>query len=411
MLELPKSGPAVIIGVNGAGKSTVLQAIAMHLSSFSALVTGLAPSLAEPRLGTSDIQVGEERAALEVMLRVGQDEQVWELRGTRTSSFAHVGKGQKEQAEALRESLSRVDNASVPVLCFYPATRAAGAGGAPARRSPPFDARLEAYEGGFSRGLGPFQDFIQWFRAEEDAENEGRLRVDPEYRNPRLVALRRALEGFLGGLGDSHFSNLRMERLGESSKGTTKTAEMVLDKDGVRLGIEQFSEGERNTILLVADLARRLAIANPALEDPLRGEGVVLIDEIDLHLHPAWQRGIVPSLCTTFLGCQFIVSTHSPQVLSGVRRDNVFILEDFKLVRVAPHTYGRDANSILTEVMGLSERPREIEEKIRVASMLVDEERLDEAKTALDELKSILGDEDNVVVRLRTLASFLEDRS
>jgi predicted ATP-binding protein involved in virulence len=413
VLELPKEGPAVLIGVNGAGKSTLLEAMAMHLSSFAALVTGVPAGLAEVRPSEADIKAGDESAGLEVMLRVGQDEQVWELRANRARGFAYVDKLLTEQAAALREGLSRTEGASVPVLCFYPATRGLNGSGAPSKRSPPVDHRLEVYEHAFSHGSGSFQDFIQWFRDEEDAENEGRLRIDPGYRNPRLEVARRALERFLSGLGESHFSNLRMDRLGagESPKGTTKTAELVLDKEGVRLRIQQFSEGERNTILLVTDLARRLAIANPSQGDPLQGEGIVLIDEIDLHLHPAWQRGILPALCATFPACQFIVSTHSPQALSCVTRENVFILENFELVRVTPHTYGRDTNSILAEVMGLPERPKDIAEKIRKASRLVDEERLDEAKIALHELTSILGDQDNVVVRLRTLVSFLDDRS
>ena len=138
--------------------------------------------------------------------------------------------------------------------------------------------------------------------------------------------------------------------------------------------------------------------------------GAADIDEIDLHLHPAWQRGIVPALAATFPKCQLIVTTHSPQTLSRIPRENVFILDDFHLVRVTPHTYGHDTNSILGEVMGVPERPRDIEDKIRHASLLVDEERLDEARAALQELTSILGDQDTVVVRLRTLVSFLDDR-
>jgi predicted ATP-binding protein involved in virulence len=399
----------VIIGVNGAGKSTVLDTIAMQLCLFASLVTGDSADL-EP--DERDIQNGREQASLRMMMRAGDGEQLWELRGTRADGFESTGKEQEEQAVALREGLSRDPKAGVPVLCFYPATRAFTGGTSPKGRGPS-DARLEVYAHAFSRQLGPFQDFAHWFRSEEDAENEGRVRIRPDYRNPRLVVLRRALERFLSDLGESHFSNLRMERLDAtaSPRARASIGRLVLDMDGQPLGIDQFSEGQRNTLLLVADLARRLAIANPGLEDPLQGEGIVLIDEIDLHLHPSWQRGIVPALCATFPGCQFIVSTHSPQVLSRIQRKNVFILEGFDLVDVTPHTYGRDANSILAEVMGLSERPRDIEEKIREASRLVDEERLDEAKVALHELTAILGDDDNMVVRLRTLASFLEDRS
>lgn len=69
---------------------------------------------------------------------------------------------------------------------------------------------------------------------------------------------------------------------------------------------------------LFGDLSRRLALANPQLENPCEGEGVVLIDEIDLHLHPSWQRQIVPALKRTFPHVQFIITTNSPQVLGEI---------------------------------------------------------------------------------------------
>jgi len=97
-------------------------------------------------------------------------------------------------------------------------------------------------------------------------------------------------------------------------------------------------------------------------------------------------------------------------VLSRVPKNNVFVLENFQILEHHPHTYGRDANSILGEVMGLPERPKDIEELIRNASRLVDEEKLDEAKVALQELTNTLGDDDNMVVSIRTLAALLEDR-
>lgn len=406
LLELPRSGPAVIIGANGAGKSTVLDALGMLLSLF---VTG-ARSLEE--LGslepeTTDIQIGKQECFLRLLVRAGDDEQAWEMNGTRTGAFMMTG---PSSVDALLAGLRRDPMRSIPVLCSYPATR--GMSDIPQVRSWPFpDRRQEAYAHAFHRGFGPFNDFTRWFRDEEDIENENRLRTNLDYRTHRLTGVRKALERFLSELGDSHFANMRVERLSAKEAEVTgaKPNRLVVDKDSRTFSIEQFSEGERNTILLAADIARRLAIANPELDDPLQGEGIVLIDEIDLHLHPAWQRNIVPALCTTFPNVQFIVSTHSAQVLSRIPRENVFILEDDKLVRTTPHTFGRDSNSILAEVMGVPERPKEIQEKIRRAAALVDEERLEEAKAALEELTALLGEDDTMVVRLRTLASFLTE--
>jgi type I restriction enzyme M protein len=407
-LTLPKQGPAVLIGVNGAGKSTVLQAIAILLSSFTTLASGAGAGAADIKLGEGDVKEGAEGATLSAILRVGEKEQRWE-RFASASRVAAPSDNELAQAQALRDQFLRFETVSVPVLCFYPATRRIGDGSSSRER--PFNRfpQLEAYDGAFAQGLGPFQDFLRWFRQEEDIENEMRLRHDASDRNPRLQVIRRAVEGFLSALGAGRFTDLRMERFSSDAPSrVAKPAVLVLEKDGVHLWLDQLSEGERGTILLVSDLARRFAEANPAREDPLQGEGIVLIDDLERDLHPGWQRAFLPALCATFPGCQFIVSTHSPQVLGQVHKENVFIFEDFKLVRVAPYTFGHDANSILGEVFGLPERPKEIEDKIRQASILIDEERVEEARAALDELLVILGDHDIEVVRLRTVLSFVE---
>lgn len=100
---------------------------------------------------------------------------------------------------------------------------------------------------------------------------------------------------------------------------------MEIEKDGQLLTVNQLSDGEKCLIAMVSDLARRMAIANPT-GDPLQGEGIILIDEIDLHLHPKWQRMIVPKLLEVFPNCQFIISTHSPHVLTHIQPENIFLL-------------------------------------------------------------------------------------
>lgn len=77
----------------------------------------------------------------------------------------------------------------------------------------------------------------------------------------------------------------------------------------------------------LGDLTRRLVLANPSLDDPLLGEGIVLIDEIELHMHPKWQRRIIGVLKEVFPNIQFIITTHSPQVLGEIG-------EGFKLYKL-----------------------------------------------------------------------------
>jgi predicted ATP-binding protein involved in virulence len=123
------------------------------------------------------------------------------------------------------------------------------------------------------------------------------------------------------------------------------------------LDVRQLSDGERSTLALVLDLAQRLSQACPDLTDPIKkGEAVVLIDELDLHLHPQWQRTIVDRLTRTFPRCQFIATTHSPQIVAAVEPEQVMLLTEKGIIR-PNRTLGMDSNWILRHLMETDERP------------------------------------------------------
>lgn len=134
-----------------------------------------------------------------------------------------------------------------------------------------------------------------------------------------------------------------------------------------------------------------------------------MIDEVELHLHPGWQRMVVERLQQTFPNCQFILTTHSPQVLSQVPAKSVILLDHFQRAALPAGTQGRDSNSILAEVMGVPERPQETAERIHEIARMIDREELPRARQALDELARQLGEHDSEVVRLRSLIEFLGD--
>jgi predicted ATP-binding protein involved in virulence/SAM-dependent methyltransferase len=401
-LTLPPHGPAVFLGANGAGKSSVIECLAMLLSSFTIALTDESSSERFPTV-VEDIKEGAPSASLGATFSASGEKLDWEILVRRTPRSVETSANIGSQTNAVRDYLQRFERASLPVLAYYSAARGLGE----ERRSfahPSALPQTDSYLGAFSRGLGPFADFISWFRLEEGHENQVRLRRDPAFRNPRLEVVRRALQIFLSTLGAARYEGMHIERDEDDKEGI-----LVVEKDGVPLRIDQLSEGEKNTLLLVADLARRFAVANPALGDPLQGEGIVLIDEVDLHLHPAWQRAVLPAFAATFPHAQIIATTHSPQVLSLVPHQNVFILKDFELAKGTPHTYGRDSNAILAEVMDTPERPPETEERVRRISDLIDREEVGEAKAALQELASIIGERDAEVTRLQTLLHFLHD--
>jgi len=237
-----------------------------------------------------------------------------------------------------------------------------------------------------------FDDFFAWLREREDLENE-RVR-DGLGELPELHAFREAVTRVADG-----FEKPRIRR---KLPGVSDTPIFTIEKHGVERPFSALSEGERNLILLVADIARRMAIfgaPGSAFDVP----ALILIDEIELHLHPKWQREILGRLLHVFPNAQFVVTTHSPIVVSEIERENLRVLNDFKLV-TTEHGRGRDVNQVLEDTFGVSIRTREVEEKFREIKGLVDDENYDAALEALDELEKEIGDEPDVVY-YRTLAT------
>ena len=177
---------------------------------------------------------------------------------------------------------------------------------------------------------------------------------------------------------------------------------MTIKKQDQELDIQQLSDGEKSLLALVGDLARRLAIANPSLGDPLTASSVVLIDEIEQHLHPAWQRQVIPKLTETFPNCQFIITTHSPQVVSQIKPNSVYILEkidDNVVLKHPSSSFGRDSNRILEDLMKVPERPQEIKEKLMELFRLIDSGNLESARQLRLEIEEEIGTDEPEFVR------------
>ena len=144
------------------------------------------------------------------------------------------------------------------------------------------------------------------------------------------------------------------------------------------------SDGEKCTMALMGDLARRLTLANPRKENPLLGEGIVLIDEIELHMHPSWQRKILNVLKKTFPNVQFIITTHSPIVLSEADEDyNLLFMESdnnaVQVLTVNPLS-GYDTNAVLERFMGTKSINLKTESLIHSIYVAIDQGNYDEAK-------------------------------
>lgn len=410
-LNFPKSNTAVFIGINGAGKSSILDCIAIMLAQFVAKLRNKAADI-EP--SENDIKINSQSTINTITLLIGETERIsWRMieEGLYSQNPSYYDE-MEHYIQRLQENLESQPDLNLPVMVYYQTHRMV--------LKNPYTFSLkknkqdeyyqfQAYHKAFSSAINNFQDFFDWFKEEEDYENEIRLRENADYRNPRLEIIRRAITNFFNNFYHSNFSNLRVVRsISERFMRNSGKPSLTITKNNQDFKIEQLSDGEKMLLMLVTDLARRLAIANPNSSDALlNGEGIILIDEIDLHLHPQWQRSVIPSLMQTFPNCQFIVTTHSPQVLSEVKKENVFIIENYQIVENTPHTYGKDSNSILYELMDVKERPETVQNKINNCLKLINDGQIETAKSALNELSNLLGENDSEVVRANALIGFL----
>lgn len=173
------------------------------------------------------------------------------------------------------------------------------------------------------------------------------------------------------------------------------------DGNAQKFAMDEMSDGYKNTLSMIGDIAYRMAVLNPILGEQVleKTPGVVLIDEIDLHLHPQWQQTILSDLHAIFPEVQFVVSSHAPAVINSVPREQIRILDSGEIYMPVAQTYGRDANSILREVMNVSERPADIKQRMDLFYAYMNENNYKEADKVLTEIEAITTDPDIAAAR------------
>lgn len=367
----------VFIGNNGAGKTTVLDGLAYFLKYLESLITGMGynPNIT----GLKDLDVNIHASEAELSLEMELNDAVHSLHiGINRDSFeipvssTQVGDDSIYDLQTeVYEGLGKGQKMHLPVLAYYGANsltiRPDDIAGNEAVENE-YRGIYNAYKNGLSASGFRFQDFFKWF----DLQQKIGLQKG---KNDKLDAVRVAISAMLSE-GDIAYGDLHVD--------WNETGDILeLPKGDDRLNVLMLSSGEKTLLTLVADLARRLAIANPHSASPLtEGAGIVLIDEIDLHLHPRWQRRVVPKLLEIFPKVQFVVTTHSPVILTEIASKHIRILDDGK-VYGAEESLGRKVDYSLSVLMG--DKPM-IRQDFEAISEMIALDNVDEAAAKLDAL-------------------------
>lgn len=371
----------VFVGDNGYGKTTILEALFIILSWFRANIQKEDKSGFHIR--DNDINNNTDASYAAISAQFKLKKVISNVLITRVKDGVPQKRNNellsiKEMASFFRVVNSYYDDASLPVMAYYSVSRSSNGAGIDNKKN--FNnsirrwAKLDAYEDiEFDRR--DFGEFLNWFifiTNKAEIESKEMLKQEMDSLANDITKLKETLnvlkrienidkktlldiekqindkELILDfSLSNSIKSNIHNSRnvIDNIKKAilsflpqirsidlmyTDNEVRLVLKKDNLVLDVQQLSQGEKTILTLVGDLTRRLVLLNPKLNNPLEGHGIVLIDEIDLHLHPSWQQNIIEKLQNTFPNIQFLITTHSPQIVSTVPSKCLRILDEFK---------------------------------------------------------------------------------
>ncbi|GAK29468.1 retron Ec78 anti-phage system effector ATPase PtuA [Serratia liquefaciens] len=394
----------VIIGNNGQGKTSILTAIAKTLSWFSANILkedGSGQRLSE----TTDIRNRSEGRYTDVNSNFyfGKGLKNISVRLSRSAAGTltrrdSIVKPAKDISDIWR-AVNAYKTVNLPIFAFYsversyPFTKLARDGGE--LREERFDAYTNALT-----GAGRFDHFIEWFiTLHKRTANDTSTSIDLLRQQVHelqvsvdngLLSVKPLLEQTKIQLGEAIYkeqNNKKNKALSELQQKnmivhaistvvpsvsdiwveTSSGVDVIkVINDGQQVTVEQLSDGQRVFLGLVADLARRMVMLNPLMGNPLEGRGIILIDEIELHLHPKWQQDVIENLRRIFPNVQQIITTHSPIVLSTVDKRCVrqFRGDETEIVLDSPmfQTKGVINSDILEQVMSVFAAPPHVAE-------------------------------------------------
>lgn len=399
-LDFDFAEPTLLVGINGSGKSSILDCLAILLSHFITEIQepgGYQGSISDQYIAVEkvlertffkdeDITDGKDRTDNKISILIDSQEITWNIYRSKDKNRPRPDGADLTKLQGMglhiQSELEKNFHNNLPLLVYYHVNREFFDNQDRSQEKNPYKHnQIEAYEQALTGTRISFKKFFDWFKELEDLENE-LFRYDSSYYNPLLEAVRKAINSLLG----EELSMLRIRRSPLRMTMMKKNYELIIN--------QQLSDGEKGLLAMAGDLARRLAIANPGLPDPLQGEGIVLIDEIELHLHPKLQREIIPKFKHTFPNCQFIITTHSPQVISHVK--SVYLLRSIPegIVAEQRRTFGKDSSRILEELMGVPDRPEDIKNRLRELFRLIDDGKITEAKLMQEQLEEEIGDDD-----------------
>lgn len=387
-------GINLLIGDNGTGKTSVLDGIAIALSGLFVNVEGVsAKNIAKEdvhivvnRTGDNSRMVSYcEPVSVGCSLKTDSDNYTWNRIKEQISS-THT-KIDDRKVCAWMKKLTNKPGTSLPLLSYQSAARVwkvrRGDFGNELKKK--LDDRRCGYIGCLDSSMD-VKAIQQWCMNQEIAVvNKGKKICEYETFKKIISVFMREINE-LENMPEIYYSG--------------QFKELVYKDDKVEMALSKLSAGYQSLLWMMMDLAYRVALLNPDLNDLSEVKGIVLIDEVDMHLHPKWQWNIIKALNTTFPDVQFIIATHSPIVISSAQKANLIYLDANKPATYLPDSYGYPVEDVLLFRQESVSRPKNIKVHMDAVDEALENDDFEKADEALEKLKDVLGEDNTEYKRI-----------
>jgi len=371
----------LVVGVNGSGKTSLLHAVA---TCFSEIIgaSGHAVHTSDEedvRVVIKNFENGKrfEKSYPLILLAEGMVFNHTDWKRNREKPASPLPIPESYILPNPFELIALDESTDFPILAFYRSERRWKTAGSTNQDAATLKiSRLDAYRN-WSNAATSLSDFESWIikKTLEQLQKAFRTGVPLDTLDDELTWVNSAIEVAL-----------------PNSKGVffdVEVSSLLVDMGNGKVApFSSLSDGQRGIVALFTDIARRMCILNPHLgKDVLKKTtGIVIIDELDIHLHPAWQRSIAPALQKAFPKIQFIAASHSPQIIGSLKPEEVIVLNDGDSSHPRV-TYGLDSSRVLEEVMDVAQREPEIEALLLELFSTLEDNDLEKAKLLLQALK------------------------
>jgi predicted ATP-binding protein involved in virulence len=390
-----KSGINLLIGDNGVGKTSVLEGIAVALSGMFVNVEGVKTknimkddvrAIIQPSGDSSTYITYCEPISVGCSLKAceGKDFSWNRVREEISSSHTKID---DRNICACMKKLTNQQDAILPLISFQSAARVwkVRRGDFGTELSKKLNDRRCGYIGCLDSSMD-VKSIQQWCMKQEVVASQKHKTIG-EYENFKNIV------------------TLFMKEINELEETpeiyySLQFDEFVYNDNNEEMLISKLSAGYQSLLWMIMDLAYRVCLLNPELRNMSDIKGIVLIDEVDMHLHPKWQWNIIKALSTTFENVQFIIATHSPIVISSTKDANIILLDENHNVVYLPDCYGYSVEDVLRFRQESVSRPKNVNVLINTMNEAIDDENFGEAEETLSQLKKILGADNSEYKRM-----------